>query len=469
MYTNSNLTTCTILSPNHSGQRTEPISRLTVHCVVGQLKADSICNLFIKPTRKASCNYAIGSDGSVGLCVEEKNRSWCTSSNYNDQRAITIEVASDKEHPYSFNDVAYNKLIDLTLDIMKRNNKNVLVYIEDKEKALKYKTKENELLITFHRWYANKSCPGDWFVNKTPEFVKTINNKLNSKAINTMNYTKEEFIEEIAKNVEKLRKEFNIEVVSPIVAQACLESGYGTSNKSKYFNFFGLKYRENRVNCNNGYFNDSSSEQLEDGTYIPITTDLYSFDSFYNGVKGYFQFINIDRYKEVKGEKDPLKYLEKIKNAGYATSKDYVKNVYSVIEKYNLTKYDTKQEVKPQVQETYTTGLYKINVDSLNIRKGPSTSYDINRAITDKGTYTIVEVQNGYWGRLKSGAGWISIHKNYCTKVKDIETTKTYIVKKGDTLSKIAKLYNTTYQKIAIDNKIANPNLIRVGQKLIIK
>lgn len=94
-YTNSPRVVYTKLSPNHSGQRTHSIDRITPHCVVGQLSAESICGCFTSPTRQASCNYGIGTDGRVSLCVEEKNRSWCSSSNSNDQRAVTIECASD--------------------------------------------------------------------------------------------------------------------------------------------------------------------------------------------------------------------------------------------------------------------------------------------------------------------------------------------------------------------------------------
>ena len=112
-YTNSPLVVYTKLSPNHSGQRTHSIDRITPHCVVGQLSAESICGCFISPGRQASCNYGIGYDGRVSLCVEEKNRSWCTSSRENDQRAITIECASDKTHPYAFKDVVYNRLVKL--------------------------------------------------------------------------------------------------------------------------------------------------------------------------------------------------------------------------------------------------------------------------------------------------------------------------------------------------------------------
>ena len=69
-YTNSPLVVYTKLSPNHSGQRTHSIDRITPHCVVGQLSAESICGCFTSPTRQASCNYGIGTDGRVSLCVE---------------------------------------------------------------------------------------------------------------------------------------------------------------------------------------------------------------------------------------------------------------------------------------------------------------------------------------------------------------------------------------------------------------
>ena len=161
-YTNSPLVVYTKLSPNHSGQRTHSIDRITPHCVVGQLSAESICGCFISPGRQASCNYGIGYDGRVSLCVEEKNRSWCTSSRENDQRAITIECASDKTHPYAFKDVVYNRLVELCIDICKRNGKSKLLWLGDKDKTLNYTPKSDEMVLTVHRWYANKSCPGDW-------------------------------------------------------------------------------------------------------------------------------------------------------------------------------------------------------------------------------------------------------------------------------------------------------------------
>ena len=117
--------------------------------------------------------------------------------------------------------------------------------------------------------------------------------------------TKAEFIEAIAQAALKYCTKYGICVVSPVIAQACLESGYGTSEKAKHHNYFGLKYRKNRVTCNSGYFSDGSQEQNKDGSYTPITTDWYAFPSLEAGVEGYFQFINTANYANLKGVTDP--------------------------------------------------------------------------------------------------------------------------------------------------------------------
>ena len=161
-YTNSSLASYTKLSPNHSGQRTHSIDRITPHCVVGQLTCESICGCFTSPSRQASCNYGIGKDGRVSLCVEEKNRSWCSSSNANDQRAVTIECASDMSEPYAMNSAVYDSLVKLCTDICKRNDKKKLLWLGDKTKTLNYAPKSDEMVLTVHRLFANKSCPGNW-------------------------------------------------------------------------------------------------------------------------------------------------------------------------------------------------------------------------------------------------------------------------------------------------------------------
>ncbi len=184
-YTNSPLVAYTKLSPNHSGQRTHSIDRITPHCVVGQLSAESICGCITSKSKQASCNYGIGYDGKVALCVEEKNRSWCSSSKANDQRAVTIECASDRAEPYVFNDKVYQSLIRLCADICKRNGKTKLLWLGSKDKALSYQPKPDEMVLTVHRWFAQKSCPGDWLYSHLGDLAEKVTAALKAPASNT--------------------------------------------------------------------------------------------------------------------------------------------------------------------------------------------------------------------------------------------------------------------------------------------
>ena len=88
------------ISPNRTSPRNHKIDTITIHCIVGQWTAKQGCDYFATTGRKCSANYVVGKDGSIGLSVEEQDRSWCSSSRSNDHRAITIEVASDTKHPY---------------------------------------------------------------------------------------------------------------------------------------------------------------------------------------------------------------------------------------------------------------------------------------------------------------------------------------------------------------------------------
>ena len=176
--TNSSLVKYTQLSLNHSGKRTHAIDRITPHCVVGQLSVEKICGGFADKNRKASCNYCIWADGRIGLCVDEQNRSWCSSSRDNDQRAVTIECASDTFAPYKMTDEVFNSLVELCVDICKRNGKNKLIWIADKEKALNYRLKDGEMLLTVHRWFAKKECPGEWLYARLGDLAYRVNKQL---------------------------------------------------------------------------------------------------------------------------------------------------------------------------------------------------------------------------------------------------------------------------------------------------
>ena len=198
------------ISPNNSGQRTHTIDRITPHCVVGQWDVSTFGSYFSNPQVKASCNYGIAKDGKVALVVEENKRSWCSSSNENDQRAVTIECSSEKTPPYVFNDAVYNKLIDLCVDICRRNGKNTLLWLGTKEATLNYNPKPNEMVLTVHRWFKNKACPGDWLMARMTDLATKVTNKLKGTTTDTPVVTpaKSEFpyIVQITADVLNIRK-----------------------------------------------------------------------------------------------------------------------------------------------------------------------------------------------------------------------------------------------------------------------
>ena len=162
-FTNSSLVSYTKISPNRTKNRNHAIDTITIHCVVGQCSVETLGNIFAPTSRQASSNYGVGYDGRIGMYVEEKDRSWCSSNAANDHRAITIEVASDTTHPYAVKDKALAALIELVTDICKRNGIKKLVWSTNKSDRVNHK---NGCNMTVHRDYANKSCPGDYLYNR---------------------------------------------------------------------------------------------------------------------------------------------------------------------------------------------------------------------------------------------------------------------------------------------------------------
>lgn len=341
---NSSLVNCTVKSPNHSGTRTHAIDRITPHCVVGQLTAANIGGCFTSSDRQASCNYGIGSDGKVCLIVDECNRSWCSSSNANDQRAVTIECASDVTAPYAFTDTVYNKLVELCVDICKRNGKTKLIWLADKDKTLNYSPASNEMVLTVHRWFANKSCPGDWMYARMGDLASAVTSKL---------------------------------------------GGASTSTSTLY-----------RVRK----------------TWADSKSQLGAYEVLANAKK--------------KADENPG---------------------YSVFDESGNVVYTPASST-----ETFTFTAYTVKVTAsvLNIRKGPGTNYGTNGSIKDKGVYTIVAESDGQgatkWGKLKSGAGWISL--DFCTKRTMASTTE--VKKSVDEIAHeviVGKWGNGNDRKIALE------------------
>lgn len=184
---NSALVDYTRLSPNRSHPRNHTIDKITIHHMAGDLSVETCGNLFANPNREASANYGIGSDGRVGLYVDEGDRAWASASPSNDNRAVNIEVANcatGGDWPVS--SAAYNKLIDLCVDICQRNGIKTLNYTGDADGNL-----------TEHRMFMATACPGPYLHARMPQIAAAVNARLGAAEVpaedNNTN-TKEETI-----------------------------------------------------------------------------------------------------------------------------------------------------------------------------------------------------------------------------------------------------------------------------------
>lgn len=172
---NSPLATYTRITKNKTSPRNHAIDTITIHCIVGQWTAKQGCDYFATTDRQCSANYVVGKDGSIGLSVDEKDRSWCSSNGTNDNRAITIEVASDTTHPYAVTAKAYAALLDLVTDICKRNRIKKLVWSTNKNDRVNHR---NGCNMTVHRDFANKACPGEYLYSRHGEIAAEVNRRL---------------------------------------------------------------------------------------------------------------------------------------------------------------------------------------------------------------------------------------------------------------------------------------------------
>lgn len=173
---NTPLVSYTKISPHRDSPRNHKIDTITIHCVVGQCNVEPLGELF--QTKAASSNYGIGKDGRIAMFVEEKDRSYCSSSSSNDNRAITIECASDTKEPFAVNDKVYSALIDLLVDICTRNGIPKLLWRADKS-LIGQVDKQN---MTVHRWFhSGKSCPGTYLYERMGKIAEDVNKRLCNK------------------------------------------------------------------------------------------------------------------------------------------------------------------------------------------------------------------------------------------------------------------------------------------------
>jgi len=446
-FTNSSLVVYTKLSPNHSGQRTKNIDTIAIHTMAGNCSVEVCGEIFYSPSRQASSQYGIGSDGRIAMYVEEKNRSWCTSSAAVDQRAITIEVASSiNKDPWPCTDEAYQSLIKLCVDICKRNNIKKLLW--EGNKVLMGNISRQNMVV--HRWTANKSCCGDYLYNLHDEIAKEVNAKLGttistttttkptaststqikpttSASINTIQSTPEKIVWNFLKD-----KGLNDYAVAGIMGNLYAESGLIANNlQNAYENKLGMDDEEYTAAVDNGKYNnfvrDSAGYGLAQWTYWSRKQNLLNYAK--------------KTKKSIGDTNMQLEFMwEEMNTAYYKSMMNVLKNATSVRQASDifLTKFEGASNMNESVKSKraeYGESFYKknakgdsstlpylvkVNDDTkLNIRKGPGTNYAIVGKIEDNGVYTIIKESVGTgakkWGYLKSKVGWISL--DYCIKL----------------------------------------------------
>ena len=413
---NSPLVVYTKLSPNHSGKRTKKIDTITIHCMAGNCSVETCGNLFASSSRQASSNYGIGTDGRIALYVDEANRSWCTSSNANDQRAVTIEVANNGGAPdWPVSAKAYAALLDLVTDICKRNGIKRLVWSTSKNDRVNHL---NGCNMTVHRDYANKSCPGDYLYNRHGQIAAEVNKRLGItdaggsaggqisgntetglKVGDVVDFKGTQHYTSAAAKDAKTCKPGKATITAIAAGKAHpyhlkAISGGGST-------VYGWV---NAADISTGSTGGQISGNTETGLKVGDVVD-------FKGTQHYTSAAAKDA-KTCKPGKATITAIAAGKAHPYHLK---------AISGGGSTVYGWVNAADISTGSTGTATSYRVRTtaDVLNIRKGPGTNYGVAGQIKGKGIYTIVAEAAGpgatKWGKLKSGAGWISL--DYVTKL----------------------------------------------------
>lgn len=454
--------------------RDHVIDTITIHCTAGNIKstAKSLVDYFFGLDRKASCNYVVGGDGSIGGVVAEENGSWCSSNKANDMRAITIEMASEHKPPYRVSDEALNALYELLTDICFRYG-ITLTWSTNKEDRVNHKVS-----MTAHRDFAAKSCPGDYLYNLEQSIADIVNARVSkmkqstseSEVENNMATTVNETASQLTKLAGKsvigeiiMRDEifaqkypaykdivqyyYQAEEAYDIradlaICQSLLETGHFTFKgyvKPEWNNFAGLGATDKNANKNIAIFANP---------FLGVVAQmqhLYAYVFTDDPTKKYPGWVIVDpRFNLVKRGSAPyVEILGQQENKklgfggyGWASGKDYG---YKIMKIYNdlLTEYDIKEESEPvhiDIPDWLKTG-YTENVEDLTEQRDvPDYIVQVNPTkvnvyaeanlgskvlyTKDRGRYKIIEEKDGF-GLLEDKSGWL--HLAFCTYIQDAE------------------------------------------------
>lgn len=443
-FTNSGLVVYTKLSKNTSGLRKMNIDQIAIHCVAGNCTIEGLGGWFSNPQCVASSNYGIDSNGKIGLFVEEKNRSWCTSSAAVDERAITIEVANTADgEPWPVSEKAYAALIDLCVDICQRNNIKKLLWKADKS-LLNQVDKQN---MVPHRWTSTtgKSCPGNYLYEHFGDIAAKVNARLKTGAQGVSDTTKENLTK--MQNDEYIwtylrGKQLKDYAVAGIIANMYAESGLIPNNlentMEKKLNMNDAVYTmlvDKKVYPN--FATDGAGYGLCQWTYELGKKRLLDFSRERGKSVGslqlqmeFFWWDLTTNFKTLKSKLDKVKsieeatsiFLDTYEYGGKAPDSlkkkrtEYAKKFYN---KFGTKNKNDKEETKTDRKVPY---IVRVEVGELRIRKGAGTNYASTASIKDRSVYTIVQESTGpgakLWGKLKSGAGWIAL--DYCSFVRNV-------------------------------------------------
>lgn len=396
-FTNSPLVNYIKISPNKTVGRNHAIDTITIHCVVGQASVETLGNIFGRPARQASSNYGIGFDGRIGMYCEEKDRSWCSSSPSNDHRAITIEVASDTTYPYAVNAKAYASLINLVVDICKRNGIKELKWKADKS-LIGQVDKQN---MTVHRWFAATACPGEYLYSRMGQIAQEVNKKLGVGATSSQMY--------------RIRKSWK-DAPSQIGAYTNLDNAKRAC-KSGYYVFDSkgnVVYPEQKQETAPTPAPTKKSVQEiaaevwagKWGNGAVRKQRLEAAGYNYNEVQK-----AVENYKKTPtptpAKKSNAEIAKEVWAGKWGNGADRKKRLEAA--GYNYAAVQAEVEKIAKGGKTTSNG-YKVQItaSALNVRAGAGTGYRIVKVVHKGETYTIVQTSGG-WGKLSDGSGWISL------------------------------------------------------------
>lgn len=418
---NSNLVNYTKLSPNYTKMNNKVNKKITIHHMAGNLTVEGCGEVFQNKLRKASSNYGIGSDGRVGLYVEESNRAWTSSNRTNDSEAVTIEVANNTLDPtWTVSEAAFNKLIDLCVDICMRNGIRQLVWTGDSTGTL-----------TCHYMFTATLCPGPYLKSKMSEIAQLVNARLQGGG--NMPARKN-----IQWNVRQIYDYFRSKGltdagVSGLLGNLQAESGIRSNNlQNSYEKKLAMPdvIYTNAVNTGvytkEQFVNDKAGYGLAQWTFWTRKEALYNYamqvGHTIDSTEMQCQFLFKELCEKYKGVLNVLVSSNDIRECSnmvlmnFEKPKDQSINVQNKRYEYSVGIYNNccnKEAVKVETSVPKCPFLVKVETPNLNVRESHSIKSD-KRGKMPVGTFTIVEVQQGEgsklgWGKLKSGIGWISL------------------------------------------------------------